>query len=91
MRLMRGVSRYKIPNGISVNGVILKVGKIGYRLQQVSRIDDLPKVKKPEPYPAAYCIENAWQRDGMPQVLHIYPAPMKAWKMELLATQDVML
>lgn len=79
MRLKRGITIYTLPKDVTPHAVYLQIGKIMFKLQQVSNPKDLPRVKIIEPYPAAWCYLNAW--DNEPAQIEIAPKPMKAWKL----------
>lgn len=91
MRLKRGKSSYTLPNGISPSFLILHVKGIRYQMQQISNKCDFPiAVKgKPEPWPTVWNYENPW--DNAPAIITIYPPPQKAWKLDVVATQEVVL
>ncbi len=91
MRLKAGQTAYTLPAGVVPHGILIHIRKNTFRLQQFARTADFHQASyyKPQEFPRFWCLKNPW--DTRPAQIEIYPAPKKAWKVEIIGTQDVIL
>lgn len=94
MRLKRYKDVYHLPKGVShVRSVFVQVGKHLYAVQLVnmSEFDIVKEKKKADyegiPYLAAFYIYTVNGKTF--RELTLSPPPMKAWKMRILAQQEI--